>query len=67
MFGIDRYSVYARLKFPAFGLYLKFGLYRILLYTGFCLDRVVFIQGSVLYRVLFYTGFCLDRFIQGSV
>jgi hypothetical protein len=46
-------------------LSLKFDIYRILVYSGFSLDR--FIQGSVLFRVLFrqvYTGFW---FIQGSV
>ena len=53
-------------------LYLKFGLYRILVYSGFGLDR--FIQDSGLfrvwftglYRILVYSGFGLDKFIQDS-
>ena len=32
VFGIDK-------RFPSFGLYLKFGVYRIFVYEGFCLDR----------------------------
>jgi hypothetical protein len=38
-------------RFPTLGLYLKFGIYRILFYSGFGLDR--FIQDSVLFRVWF--------------
>jgi len=47
------------------GLYFKFGLYGIPVYSGFGLDR--FIQDTGIFRVWFrqvYTGF---RFIQGSV
>ena len=54
------------------GLYLYFGLYRILVYSLFGLDR--FIQDSCLFTVRFrqvYTGFLFihcsaDRFIQDS-
>jgi hypothetical protein len=52
---------------PELGIYLKFGLFRILVYSGFSLDR--FIQDSGLFRVQFrqvYSGFSLDRFIQDS-
>ena len=44
VFGIDRCSVYTG-KILTLGIYLKFDLYMISVYSGFCLDR--FIQGSV--------------------
>jgi hypothetical protein len=46
-------------RFPTFGLYLKFGLFRILVYSGFCLCRI-----SGLFRVLSVQDF---RLIQGFV
>ena len=65
IFCVQYRQVFSLVDFLHFGLYLKFGLYRSLLYSGFGLDR--FIQEFVLFRVWFrqvYTGVC---FIQGSV
>ena len=70
-------------RFSSLRLYLDFGLYRILVYSGFGLDRFIqdfgldrFIQESGLFRVWFrqvYTGFWFGQvytgfwFIQGLV
>jgi len=63
VFGIDLYRLNSQ-RFPTLRLYLQFGLYRILVYSGVGLDR--FIQDSGLFRGWLrqvYTGFW---FIQGS-
>jgi hypothetical protein len=43
------------------GLYLKFGLYRISVYSGFGLYRISVYSGFSLYRISVYSGFGLYR------
>ena len=48
-------------RFPKSGLCLKFGLYRIPVYSGFGLDRIPVYSGFGLYRIPVNSGFGLYR------
>ena len=50
VFGIDR-LIQVKSRFPSSRLYLMFGLYKILVSSGFCLDRFIHYSGFV--RVMF--------------
>jgi len=60
VFGLYRLN---KQKFPTWGLYLKFGLYRISVYSEFGLYRISVYSGfGLIYRISIYSGFSLDRF-----
>jgi hypothetical protein len=59
VFGLYRLDYY---RFPSLELYLKYGLYRILVYSGFFFRQV---YSRFVFRQV-YSGLFLDRFIQDS-
>ena len=61
-FCIPKSGVWFNTRFPTLGFYLTFGLNRILVYSGFGLDR--FIQDYGLFRVWFRQVYTRFWFIQ---